>query len=223
MITLLWNLMSLQLYIYVIIITISFLLSCFLLFKVRIPLYIKFFTPFLLLSIILEFTASWLIRNNKSTMSLYNFSSILEITFYLWVLLNILNRQLVKKVITAAVIIYPILSLIDIFFIQKLGAFHSISYAFGCLLIIIFSLTYFLELFAKPKTVILSKEPAFWICSGLFFFYCISFPLFVFVNFMTTFPIILANNLQYILIVLNVFLYLLFSIAFLCRITTKKF
>jgi hypothetical protein len=39
---------------------------------------------------------------------------------------------------------------------------------------------------------------------------------------MGSFPIILANNLQYILIVLNVFLYLLFSIAFLCRIKIRK-
>jgi len=214
--------MNTQLYIYIITISISFALSLFLFFKSNTPLFIKGFTPFLLISVIYEVAMLYVAEKNNNTTIFYNYFTTLEITFYLWVLLNILKGQLVKKIIIATVIVYPILSLIDIFFIQKVGSFHSISYAFGCLLIVFFSILFFYQLFAKPKAIVLAKESSFWVCTGLLLFYSVSFPLFASVNFMTNFPAIITNNLQYVLIVLNVFLYLLFSIAFLCRIKIKK-
>ncbi len=222
MMMLLCTQMGLQLYIYIVAMSISFLLSCILFFKEAVPFFFKTFAPFLFLIICVEFVATWLIGQNKSTILIFNISTTLEVTYYLWVLLNILQSKLLRKILKFNILAYPAFSLVDIYFIQVPGNFHSISYAFGCLLIIVFSLSYFLELFAYTKTVILSKEPTFWICTGLLFFYSVSFPLLVFVNVMTSFPAILANNLQFILLVLNVFLYLLFSIAFLCRITIKK-
>ena len=204
------------------IVSISFILSCFLVFKSSIPIYIKAFTPFLLLSITIEFIASWIIKNGHSSILLYNFLSTFECCFYLWILSSIVRSKMLKKIIFKIIILYPVMVLADIYFIQQKGNFHSISYAFGCLLIIFFSIAYFYELFAKPQATRLSNEPAFWICSGLLFFYSVSFPLFVSANLIKSFPHILSNNMQIILIILNVFLYSLFSIAFLCKIQIRK-
>ena len=203
-------------------VSVSFLLSCLLFFKKYVPLYIKGFTPFLFLSLIVEIIGTLQIRRNVSNTLTYNLSTSIEITFYLWVLLNLLKGKFLKRFILGCIVIYPIISGLDIFFIQGKDSFHSVGYALGCLLIVFFTIIFFYQLFAKPEATRLSKDSAFWIATGLLLFYSVSFPLFVFVNFMKTFPAILANNLQYILIVLNVFLYLLFSIAFLCRITIKK-
>lgn len=222
MMTLLWRPMSLELYIYTSAISISLLFSCFLFLKASQPIYLKTFTPFLLISLIIEIIAIRISESGKTNTTFYNFSTTFEAVFYLWVLFNIVSGKLIKKIILISLFIYPILCLLDIYVFQSPSSFHTVSYAFGCLLLIFFSIVYFYELFANPKAITLSKEPAFWICSGLLFFYSVTFPLFVCVNIMKTFPAILSNNLQYILIVLNVFLYLQFSIAFLCRITIKK-
>jgi hypothetical protein len=205
-----------------IVVSVSFLLSLFLFFKTTTPTYLKGFTPFLFSSLFVEALAGWLIQNNTSTTLLYNISTTIEISFYLWVLFCILKGIIVKRIIRVLLFVYPFLSFVDIIFIQGKDDFHSIGYAFGCLLIVFFTIFYFYELFAKPKAILLTREPSFWICTALLFFYSVTFPLFASANFMKSFPPILANNVQYILIVLNVFLYLLFSIAFLCRIKIKK-
>jgi len=214
--------MNTQLYVYIIVISISFALSLFLFFKSNTPLFLKGFTPFLFVSLVNEMITTIMISKNMSTIGVYNISTTLEIAFYLWVLLNILDGLVIKKLVSMLIITYPLLSIIDIFFIQDSGNFHSISYAFGCLLIVFLTIVFFYQLFAQPRAVILVKESSFWICTGLLMFYSVSFPMFALANLMKNFPAILANNLQYILLVLNVFLYLLFSIAFLCRIKIKK-
>jgi hypothetical protein len=66
------------------------------------------------------------------------------------------------------------------------------------------------------------KEPAFWICSGLLFFYTCSFPLFGLWNHLHGLPRIILRNLAAVMQFLNVLLYSLFSIAFLCRIRIQK-
>lgn len=205
-----------------IVVSVSFLLSLFFFFKKSTPNYLKGFTPFLFSSLLVEALAAWLIKNNSSTTLIYNISTTVEITFYLWVLYNIIRIGFPKKILLGLTIFYPIFSFADIIFIQGSQDFHSIGYALGCLLIVSFTILFFYQLFSKPKAIVLTKEADFWICTALLLFYSVTFPLFASANLMKSFPPILANNVQYILIVLNVFLYLLFSIAFLCRIKIKK-
>ncbi|MFC4233550.1 hypothetical protein ACFOW1_16735 [Parasediminibacterium paludis] len=214
--------MSLQLYIYLVVVSVSFLLNLLLFFKKSTPKYLKGFTPFLFLSLLVEVAAGWLIKKNSSTTLIYNISTTIEITFYLWVLYNITRGSISKKILLISTAVYPIISFVDIIFIQGKEDFHSVGYAFGCLLIVFFTILFFYELFAKPKAIILTREPDFWICTGLLLFYSVTFPFYAAANLMKSFPPILANNVQYLLIVVNVFLYLLFSIAFLCRIKIKK-
>lgn len=186
------------------------------------PQYLKAFIPFLLISLILEIATNLMAINNSSTVGIYNFSSVFEICFYLWVLYKIIESNIVKRAALVSMAFYIIISISDIVFYQHFIRFHSITYSFGCLFIVFFTIVFFYQLFAKPKAIFLTQEPSFWICTALLLFYSVTFPLFALVNFMSSFPVIITNNLLYILIVLNVFLYLLFSIAFLCRIKIKK-
>lgn len=207
---------------YTIIISFCLLLNIVVVITKKTPNYVRGFIPFLITSLVLEILTYKMVLKGLSTTNVYNFSSILEICFYLWILMSIIENKSIKRSLLVCEIFYPIICISDIYFYQKLNGFHTITYALGCFLIILFSIIYFYQLFAKPKAIILTKEPAFWICTALLLFYSVTFPMFVFVNFMKDFPPIIANNLQYLIIVLNVFLYLLFSIAFLCRIKIKK-
>ena len=128
-----------------------------------------------------------------------------------------------KKIIRITLLLYMVIAVNNIIFIQKMKSFHTVTYALGCLLIVIFCIYYFFELFKLSQSVKLKNNPAFWICSGLLFFYCCGFPLFGMFNFLAGISKLIINNFHSIIIILNCFLYTLFTIAFLCRIKTRKY
>jgi hypothetical protein len=152
---------------------------------------------------------------------LSNLSTLIEITFYLYVFREIVYAPNAKKVFQYFVVIYPLVALLNVFIFQR-GGFHTITYALGCLLIIICCVYYFLELFQRPSSVNLGRQPAFWICSGLLFYYTCTFPLYGAINLLKLFPRVILSNLLYILVLLNILLYLSFTIAFLCRLKTRR-
>ncbi len=185
--------------------------------------YLKLFPPFLLATIIVESLGSYLSSLKKPNVGLYNFFTVFEFCFYLWIISLIISNNQVKRITRITAIFYLLIAVINIIFIQKMKAFHTVSYAFGCLLIVAFCIYYFFELFKLPKSVKLKNNPAFWICSGLLFFYCCGFPLYGMFNFLSGISKLIISNFYSIIIILNIFLYSLFTIAFLCRIKTRKY
>ena len=185
--------------------------------------YLKLFPPFLLATIIVESLSTYLASIGKSNLFIYNFFTVFEFCFYLWVISLIISNKQVKKITKGTALLYMLIAVINIIFIQKMKAFHSVTYAFGCLLIVAFCIYYFFELFKLSKSVKLKNNPAFWICSGLLFFYCCGFPLYGMINFLSGISKLIIRNFLSIIIILNIFLYSLFTIAFLCRIKTRKY
>ena len=209
---------------YVYFIAISFLasLSVYFISKSS-PFYLKLFPPFLLATLIVESFGAYLPSINKPNVWLYNFFTVFEFCFYLFVIILIINNNRTKKIIRIILILYPTITIVNIIFIQQMKAFHTVTYALGCLLIVIFCICYFLELFKNPKSVKLKNNPAFWICSGLLFFYCCGFPLYGLTNFISGISKLIIRNFFSIIIILNIFLYSLFTIAFLCRLKIRKY
>ena len=128
-----------------------------------------------------------------------------------------------KKVFIIAIIAYGAIAITNIIFIQQLKAFHTVTYAFGCLVIVAACVYYFFELFKLPKAVKLKNNPAFWICSGLLFFYCCGFPLYGMFNYLSGISRLIISNFYSIIIILNIFLYSLFTVAFLCQLKVRKY
>jgi len=207
---------------HIIFLIISLLTSITVYFQHSVSPYLKSFPFFLLITGIVEVIALWLFNNSRNNMGLYNFYSVFEICFFLFVIKQVVINKKVKRILYHSIWIYALLSVLNILFIQKLNVWHSISYSLGCLLIVSFSIYYFFELFKLPKSTNLVKEPAFWICSGIIFFYTCTFPFFGLLNFLQTIPNVIVRNLNTIVILLNVILYSLFTIAFLCRIRIRK-
>lgn len=200
----------------------SFLTSFIVFKQPRTPIYLKLFCPFLGITLLVENYALYLRNKGSDTYVLYSFFTSIEFAFYLYVLSCIIHNLKMRLTIRYVLIINALIALINILFIQK-NSFNSISYSFSCLLIVFFSIYYFLELFRQPKFVNLINEPPFWICSGLLFYYCCSFPLFSLAAFVSTVPQSLLNNLIILVYVINALLYSLFIIAFLCRIRMPKY
>lgn len=212
----------LPLYIYFIAISFLASLSVFIS-STNASFYLKLFPPFLLATLIVESLGSYLSSTGNPNVWLYNFFTVVEFCFYLWIVSLIVNNSRMKKIIRVILIFFALASVGNIIFIQKMKAFHTVTYAIGCLLIVAVCIYYFFELFKYPKSVKLKNTPAFWICSGLLFFYCCGFPLFGMFNFLSGISKLIIKNFYTIIVILNIFLYSLFTIAFLCRLKTRKY
>lgn len=215
--------MSLTTFLYFCFIVISFLVSLTVYFIPKSSIYLKLFPPFLLATFLVEMFALYLITIKQSNVTLFNFFTTFEFCFYLWIISLIISNKKMKKIIRITLVIYAFTAIINILFIQKMKMFHTVTYSLGCLLIVLFCIYYFFELFRLPKSIKLQNDPAFWICSGLLFYYCCGFPLFGLINFVNGLPRLVIKNFQTIVMIMNFFLYSLYTIAFLCRIRTRKY
>lgn len=210
----------LPLYIYFI--AISLLASC-TVYTMKSPQYLRYFPPFLLATLIIEIIGSYYSSIAKNNIALYNFFGVFEFTFYLIMISMIIRNQAIKKLVLITTLLYVIGSVVNIVFLLKMKTFHTVTYAIGCLLVVAACVYFFFELFKLPKAVKLSNNPAFWICSGLLFFYCCGFPLFGMTNLISGISRMIIKNFSAIITILNVFLYSLFTIAFLCRLKIRKY
>jgi len=208
--------------IYFILIIITFLASLSAYFQKNVPSYLRLFPAFLLLTIVVELAVDWLSSHGTPSTTLYNFFGVVEFLFYMYVLREIIYSKKVKMIIFYAAWVYASLGVTNVLFIQKIASFNSITYALGCLLISTLCIYFFFELFQITSSVKLTQLPAFWICTGLLFYYTCSFPLWSLANFLRKMPVIITRNIEIILLLLNVFLYSSFTIAFLCRIRVRN-
>ncbi|WP_276479893.1 hypothetical protein [Paraflavitalea pollutisoli] len=202
---------------------ISLLASFNLFFRKDTPLFLKLFTPYLLLTLAFEITSWQLNMNEKSAESaaLMFPSSAFEIEFYIFTLYNIIQTPRIRRVVLWIVFLYPVLAVFNIYYLQA-GAFPSNSYLLGCILIVTICIYYFYELFHLPGIGNLLQEPAFWVCTALLFFYICSLPFFGLYNLMYKVSPGIMENISVILTVMNVFLYTIFTAAFLCVVRIPR-
>lgn len=184
--------------------------------------YLRLFPPFLLIVTILLGIMGYIVYQYKNDIALLNILTIFQCCFYFFVLYRIIRNNIVRKVALHLVWTYPLVVGFNILFIQKHNTFHSITYSLAGLLIVAFCIFYFFELFQRLQTVNLLRNPDFWICSGLLFYFSSTFPIYGMINNMRQIPEIVRLNLNAIFNVLDVLLYTSLSIAFLCRLRIKK-
>ena len=187
-----------------------------------VPRYLKLLPIYLALTLIVEIIATWLEETNQSNLVIYSIYYVINFSFYLFIIRSVLESRFIKKVIFIFIVLFELVAIFNIIFVQNIYTWNSFNYSIGSLLVVTFSIYYFFELFKRPKAIKLSKEPSFWICTALLFYYTCSFPLLGLNNFLTSLPDSLIRSLMDILILLNVLLYSLFTIGFLSRVTFKK-
>ena len=210
-------------YVYIIFIVISFLAGITVYFQRDVKLYLRLFPVFLLLTIIVELIAAYYMRIYKSyPTTLYSLFTSFEFLFYAYVLKEIINNRRMKKIFFYVAGLYLTLVILNFLFVQKTSSFTSVTYVLGSVFIVAGSIYYFYEQFQLPQSVNLARQPAFWICSGLLFYYCCGFPVYGPWNFLKSVPYFIQKNLYVFVVLLNVFLYSSFTIAFLCRLRIRK-
>lgn len=202
----------------------SFLTSTLAFFTRRFPeVYLKWFSFFLLLALAVECLSISMESQGRVNVHVYNYFTAFEFSCYFLFIRAMVSNPRARLVLLVAAMLYFPATALYIHFILPDLYFHSITYSFGCLLVVIATVYFFLELFRKPPSGSLLQQPSFWICTALLFFYCSSFPLYGLVNFWAENSKIIIDNFALIISILNVFLYSLYSIAFLCRMANRKY
>ena len=201
----------------------AFLASLTIYFRRNAEPYLRMFPLFLLLTGIMEIIENFEAVHHRNNLLLANPFSVLTFCFYFYTIYRIIHNQLARKIIFQLIWLYPVIAAFNIYFIQKPTVFHTMTYCLGCLLVVAICIYYFLELFSLNYSVDLMRQPAFWICSGLLFYFTCIFPIYGLNSILTkSLTKAMLNNLIFLLGLLNVFLYSSFTIAFLCRLRTRK-
>jgi hypothetical protein len=188
-----------------------------------------YFIPFLLLTVTVEIMGRWgAFQKGFGKLAMYNIFTTLEFIFYTFLFYIHFKKLALKRIALVFIPAFLLAVGLNLIFIQGLNkTFHSYTFLLGSFFIVVFCCCFFYESVLPDKIdQQLSKQPFFWICSGLLIFYLGS----VIIN--TLFEYLRSNDLQlegkriYTIInrSLNVILYTSFCIAFyLCRDHRKTY
>ena len=185
-----------------------------------------YFIPFLFLTVVIELLGTWYLYKGYRNYWLYNVFTTVEFLFYTFLFYVHFKKNLFKRIVLLFMPLFVLSVICNIIFIQGFNkTFDTYTFLLGSFFLVIFCCLFFYESVLPDKIdQQLSKQPFFWIASGLLIFYLGS----VIIN--ALFEYLRNNDLQeegkriYGIInhSLNVILYTSFCIAFyLCRDNRK--
>lgn len=185
------------------------------------PLYLKIFPAYFLGSLVSGLRSEWLYQHGRYNTGVLNIWGIIEFCFFFFVLREIIVKRKIKQIISLVSISFALFASVNIFFVQKNVGFNPVNFTIGCLITVLACIYYFIELFQKTEAQSLSRLPAFWIASGIFFNTILSFPVFALITFLELST--KENNTIPDIVNITVLLtMLLFAIGFLCRFGIRK-
>ncbi len=185
--------------------------------------YLKYFPPFLLLTLAVEIAAYIIALKYGNNQFLFNFFSVIGFTFYFFILHEGITNKVVKKIILTVMILYVPYALYSIFFVNGMFIFHSISFGIGAVLILIFCVYYLKwQFFATPFEVNIMRDPLVFICLGLLIFHAVTFTYFSGIHIFQDYSKSFVENMTVVCMVSNYTLYAFLTTAFLTNFKYSK-
>ncbi|MDB5249288.1 MAG: hypothetical protein JWQ40_3682 [Segetibacter sp.] len=178
------------------------------------PDYLKLSLPYLFINLVAETYGTITKINGIRNVWIYNIATTIEFAFYYYIYFRALKGRFAKKTIFLFSFLYFPFAIFNIIYIQGINHFHTNGFLIGALFLILLVFAYLQELMQTSLTYSPLKEKMLWISIGVILFYIVSFfylGLFEFID--KNYPH-LENIFDQILNILNVFLYLMFIIAF---------
>jgi hypothetical protein len=206
---------------YIPLLWICFLTSLTVYFQKDTPPWLKYFPPFILITVIVEMAGQKIGSTGINNVWLYNSYSTLEIPFYLLVLRANVKTKTVKILIAYSAGLYLIVQIMD-FILLKIYEIHYLIYNFGAILVVIFCVYYFYRLSRSDKASGSKYDPMFWICTGMTIYYTGSLPIWVLYGNIEKVPFLVVVKAMQIHVYLNLAFYSMFIIGFLCRFSLRR-
>jgi len=213
-------------YIYLLVQASSFLV-CIYLFKYLKDTLLKYFLPFLLITLTVELVGFWLTKIGIKNYLLYNVFTTLEFIFYSFLFSKHLKTTLFKKLTIGFIPFYAMMVFLNLQFIQGYNSFHTYTFLLGSFFIVLFCCLFFYEsVLPEHLDHPLAKQPFFWVCTGLLLFYMGSVIINALFEYLRSYDLQQEGKRIYGIInqSLNVVLYSAFIYAFiLCRKNKKTY
>lgn len=187
------------------------------------PEYLRWFILFLFITSVVEIAGLILTAKRINNTRLYNVFTPLEYLFYSYIFYQSISSKMVKRFILAFILVYPLLTLTNQMFIQGFKSFHSYTYLLGAFFIVLWSIIYLNQILRSEASENPLNDILFWISAGLLFFYACNFPYLMMMNYLIKYNRALAIQYFPIIHILNIILYCMFIVGFVCkRITLRK-
>lgn len=198
----------------------SFLFSVFFLIRKPKNKLLQYFVPFLMLTVIVEFMGWWwsYFGGGAYKNAMFNLFIPVEISFYSFLFLKHLHKHVFKTIIRVFIPLFLVLAICNILFLQGFNeTFNSYTAVLGSFFIVLCCCLFFYESITPVQIDLqLSKQPFFWIVSGLLIFYLGSVIANALFEYLKNNDLHAESKRIYIIIFgsLNVILYSSFVIAF---------
>ncbi|SEI46072.1 hypothetical protein SAMN04487995_0917 [Dyadobacter koreensis] len=206
-----------SLYFYLIILTLCFLVGLFYLRDLPESLIPIFFL--VLTTVIVESIGLYFLKVLHRTASIiFHIYQIFEYFFLAKFFLHIVRSVQWKRIINASIYCIIFINLLTIFhMVDNTRLFNVYVFLSAALLLTVWSFLYFSQLFQNIQEFRLEKNPNFWICTGIVFFYAGSFFQMGFTNSIYRYSPELARQLYVINHLLNCIFYGLVTYGFICQ------
>jgi hypothetical protein len=185
-----------------------------------------YFIPFLFLTVIIEYIGGWFLSQGVRNYWIFNVFTTIEFIFYSFLFYLHFRKKSLKKIVIVTMLVFICAVIINLLFIQGFTkTFHTYTFLLGSFFIVVFCCFFFYESVLPDKIdQQLSKQPFFWICSGLLIYYLGSVIINALFEYLRNNDLGAEGRRIYGTInhTLNVILYSSFCIAFfLCRNNKK--
>lgn len=191
-------------------------------FKKYSPRYLRYLSFFLLIVIIVEILGGYLKKIKVDNNVLYNIYTIAETLFYSYLLNIFLNNKIIARVTLLFLPVFVLFCIANILFIQGPHEMNTYSIIIESVFLVYLIINYFRKLLLSEESIDLFREPSFWICWGLLIYFLASMSYVGIINFLELYIKWMVDIYQTVMTIINIFLYSLFTIAFLCRINIRR-
>jgi hypothetical protein len=133
---------------------------------------LKYFLPFLFLTMLVEWFGYFFLINDVKKFILFNIFTTFEFVFYFFIFSKHLKIPYYRYPVIAMIFIYPITVYLNLKYIQGFHTFHSYTFLLGSFFMVLFSCLFFFESVRLENLhKMLPDQPFFWVCTAFIMFY----------------------------------------------------
>lgn len=172
----------------------------------------------LLLTLLVEGYAAYLLFQRTRNLHVYHVLIPVQYVLFSWLYYKELASRKAKKIVLVSVPLFLLAALISTLYLQTIREYNSYIRLLKNILLTCWPLLYYREVFIGLRVVRLTKEPMFWISTGLFFYSLGNFFVDGLMNYLLHLSQEWAQTLYWISTYLGLFLNGTFVVSFLLKL-----
>jgi hypothetical protein len=159
---------------------------------------------------------------SRSNLWVYNAFTVVRYLFFLWFFHGILTSPVIRRTIRWSSLPFGLLAVSNYFFIQTPHQVNTYTIVLANTVTVLLVLAYFNQILKDRVIIRLHASPEVWICLGTMIYYSATLPFFIFFNYLITTHASVLRSYLVINDALNLVMYTLYLIAFLCKTPSQK-